>query len=63
MKRPRRTVHALSLNDRLAQAARQFKEKANRAPHGDRELLLRKARQTETAAKTNKWLSSPEESP
>jgi len=49
-----------SLPDRLAQEAQRLKEKAKTAPHGkERDDLIRKARQTETAVHMDQWLSSP----
>jgi hypothetical protein len=43
------------------QEAIKFKEAAEKQPLGStaRELLLRRARQAETAAQVNEWLNSP----
>ncbi|MEH2497776.1 hypothetical protein V1294_004255 [Bradyrhizobium sp. AZCC 1678] len=49
-----------TFEERLAEEARRFKEAADKLPHGPaRELLLRRARQAETAAHINEWLRSP----
>jgi hypothetical protein len=50
-----------TLDKRLAEEARRFKEAAEKQPPGTlaRELLLRRARQAETASHMNDWLSSP----
>ena len=56
----RRIKHKTSLEERLASQARQLRERAKTLPHGaEREELLRKARQTETASHMSEWLSSP----
>jgi hypothetical protein len=56
----RRIKHKTTLEDRLAEEARRFKEAADKLPPGTaRELLLRRARQADTAANINKWLRSP----
>ncbi len=53
--------HKTSFEERLAEEARQFKEAAEKQPPGSkaRELLLRRARQAETASHISDWLSSP----
>jgi hypothetical protein len=49
-----------SLEDRLAQEAQRLREQARQMPQGpEREHMLRKARQTETAAHMSEWLTSP----
>ena len=57
----RRIVHTETLEERLAEEARRFKEASEGQPHGSvaRELLLRRARQAEAASRMNDWLSSP----
>jgi hypothetical protein len=46
--------------NRLEREVVNLKEEAEALPHGpEREALLRKARQTETASQVNEWLSSP----
>ena len=60
MKRRRRVFQKKSLEKRLAERAQRFKEQAKTLPAGrDREILLRRARQAETAAHINDWLTSP----
>jgi hypothetical protein len=50
-----------TFQERLAEEARRFKEAAEKERPGSmaRELLLRRARQAETASHINQWLSSP----
>lgn len=49
-----------SFEDRLANEAARLRQQAGSLPAGtERELLLRKARQAETASRINEWLSSP----
>jgi hypothetical protein len=56
----RRVKHVASFEDRLAYEAHRFKERAEALPPGpQRDDLLRKARQAETAAHIDKWLKSP----
>ena len=56
----RRIKHVASFEDRLAYEAHRCKEQAKVLPHGQqRDMLLRKARQAETAAHISEWLSSP----
>jgi hypothetical protein len=60
----RRFKHILSFPDRLAEEAERLRAGAEKLPHGhELDLLLRKARQTETAAHVNEWLTSPGRSP
>ena len=48
------------LGKRLAEQAEHLRQQARGTPPGiERETLLRKARQAETAAHLNEWLSSP----
>lgn len=56
----RRVKHTSTFQERLAEEARRFHEAAERELPGSkaRELLLRRARQAETAARINDWLSS-----
>jgi hypothetical protein len=56
-----RTKRTTTFEQQLAEEARRFKEAAEREPPGSkaRELLLRRARQAETAAHMSEWLSSP----
>lgn len=56
----RRFKHILSFPDRLAQEAERLRAEAEKLPRGhERDMLLRKVRQTETAAHVNEWLTSP----
>jgi hypothetical protein len=51
---------AQSLKQRLIDDVRRLREEAKlMGPGLDREVLLRKARQTETAAHIDEWLRSP----
>jgi hypothetical protein len=62
MARQRKRVnHTATFEERLAEEATKFKEAAENQPPGSmaRELLLRRARQAETAAHINEWLRSP----
>ena len=56
-----RVKRDLTSKERLADEARRFKEAAERELPGSmaRELLLRRARQAETASRMNEWLRSP----
>jgi hypothetical protein len=57
----RRLKNTVPLEERLAEEARQLREKAEALPNGpQREALLQKARQQdETASHVTKWLTSP----
>jgi hypothetical protein len=57
----RRIDQKLSFEQRLAAEAARFKEAAEKERPGTmaRELLLRRARQAETASHLNEWLTSP----
>jgi len=56
----RRLKHAQTFEERLAEEAAQFRKAAEEAPPGlARDLLLRRARQAETASHMSKWLTSP----
>jgi hypothetical protein len=55
-----RRMRKPSFEDRLASEAARWREKAGSLPAGiERDLLLRKARRAETAARINEWVSSP----
>lgn len=59
VRRPR-VKHATSFKDRLLRSAKEAREQAARLPAGSaRERLLLKARQSETAADIDSWISSP----
>ena len=52
--------HTTSFEERLAQEAERAKIQAEKLPEGlERDLLLKKARQAETAMHITEWLASP----
>ena len=56
----RRFTHAKSLEERLAEEAKRLRAEAKLLrPCMERDALLRRARQAETAAHMSEWLSSP----
>jgi hypothetical protein len=56
----RRFKNMLTFPERLDQEAKRLRAEAEKLQHGsEREQLLRKARQAETAFRVNDWLSSP----
>lgn len=57
----KRIKHTTTFEQRLAEEARRFKEAAEKEAPGSAacELLLRRARQAETASHMNDWLTSP----
>ena len=56
----RRFKDILTFPERLDQEAKRLRAEAEKLPHGpERDVLLRKARQAETAFHVNDWLSSP----
>jgi hypothetical protein len=62
MARQRRgVIRTATFEERLAEEAQKFREAAKQQPPGSmaRELLLRRARQAETASHINEWLTSP----
>ena len=56
-----RVKHKLTFEERLAAEVTRCKEAAEREPLGStaRQVLLRRARQAETASHMNDWLRSP----
>jgi hypothetical protein len=55
-----RRKNSVPFDERLQKAASEAREAAQRLPQGqEREALLKKARQVETAADLNEWLTSP----
>lgn len=59
MKR-RRFKQTHPLEERLAEEAKELRERAKRLPPGaERDALLRRARYEEAAAHMTKWLTSP----
>jgi hypothetical protein len=58
--RRRRVKHTTTFKDRLLKSAQEAREQADRLPAGAaRDRLLLKARQSETAADIDTWISSP----
>ena len=56
----RRIKQTTSLDERLTQQLQQIKEQVGTMPSGRaRDEMMRTARQAETAARLNEWLSSP----
>jgi hypothetical protein len=57
----RRIANKSTFEQRLAEEAKRFREAAERERPGStaQELLLRRARQAETASHINEWLNSP----
>jgi hypothetical protein len=57
----RRITHTQTFEQRLAEEAVRFRLAAEALPQGStaRDLLLRRARQAETAFHMNDWLKSP----
>ena len=57
----RRVKHTASFEERMAEEADRFRRAAEDQPAGSkaRELLLRRARQAETASHMSDWLRSP----
>jgi hypothetical protein len=56
----RRFKNTLTFPDRLAKEAELLREEAKTKPPGpERDGLLRKARQADTAAHIDQWVSSP----
>jgi hypothetical protein len=59
MSQRRRVVHIDTFEDRLAAEAARCQEAAEKLPYGlARDMMLRRARQSETASHMNQWLSS-----
>ena len=57
--RRRRIQHEKSFRERLAEEAQRFRVEADKLPPGmARELLLRRARQADTASHMDDWLKS-----
>jgi hypothetical protein len=61
MQKRRRVRHEKTFEERLAAEAIRFREAAEKQPPGShaQALLLRRARQAETASHINEWLKSP----
>ena len=55
-----RRKHTLSFDERLRKAATQARQEAQQLPQGpQRDQLMKKASQAETAAHINEWVRSP----
>jgi hypothetical protein len=55
-----RRKHSFSFDERLQRAAREAREAAQRLPQGpQRDMLMKKASQAETAAHINEWVRLP----
>jgi len=64
MQKRRRIKHEKTFEERLAEEAHRFREAAEALPPGmAQELLLRRARQAESAAHMNRWLKSAGQQP
>lgn len=62
--RRRRVAHTKTFADRLLEEAAKFREAAERlAPGTQRELLMNRAYQAETAAQMSDWLTKPNTTP
>ncbi|WP_082076968.1 hypothetical protein [Bradyrhizobium sp. LTSPM299] len=60
METPRRFKQSEPLEDRLIDEAERLRKQARGTPPGtERERLIRKARQAETASQMSEWLRSP----
>jgi len=56
----RRVKHKLTFEERLTEEARRYRVEAESLPPGrDRDVLLMRVRQTETALRMTAWLQSP----
>lgn len=60
---PRPSSHSKSLSQRLTEEALSLRDQAEKAPRDERERLLERARQLESAANMEGWLSSAELKP
>lgn len=58
MQTRRRIKHQATFEERLAEEALRFREAAENETGMARELLLKRARQAETASRINEWLKS-----
>jgi hypothetical protein len=54
-------MRKITIEEKWHQQSEAAKSEAQKLPHGkERDALIRKARQLETASQMNQWLSSPE---
>jgi hypothetical protein len=57
-------MRKITIEEKWHQQSKEARYEAQKLPQGkEREALVRKARQLETASQINKWLSSPELQP
>jgi hypothetical protein len=60
MSHRRRFKQTLSLHDRLSAWAKEAREQADQLrPSPERDMLIKKARQADTASHLNQWANSP----
>jgi hypothetical protein len=59
MQRRRRIKHEMTFEERLSELAHRLREAADKRHGHAREVLLRRARQAETASHINQWARSP----
>jgi hypothetical protein len=60
MSQRRRIKQTISLKERLASFAKEIRAKASRLPPGvERDTLLKKASQADTASHLDEWANSP----
>jgi hypothetical protein len=56
-----RSMRKITIEEKWLQQSEAAKNAAQKLPHGrERDALIKKARQLETASQINQWLSSPE---
>ena len=58
-KKRNRQKHTVSFDERLRQAAQAAREAALRVEGSQRDVMLQKARQAETALRISSWLAAP----
>jgi hypothetical protein len=64
IKKRNRRKHDLTFDERLHRAAEASRDAASKLPDGpEREMLLKKASQAESAVQINDWLSGPASPP
>jgi hypothetical protein len=57
-------MRKITIEEKWHQQSQAAKDAAKNLPHGkERDALIKKARQLETASQINQWLSSPELKP
>jgi hypothetical protein len=60
MSKRRRFKHELPLQDRLSAWAKEVRERANQLrPGHERDMVLKKAEQADTASHLDEWINSP----